>query len=288
MHSIVGDMKHSVLITGSSSGIGRATALHLAQTGHQVFAGVRKLEDGSALKAQSEAITPVVIDVAKSQTIQSCLSEVSRLRDPKKPFSLINNAGVAVAGPIEVLKVSELRKQFDVNFFGLIETTQALLPIIRETRGRVFNISSISGRVSSPFLGAYSASKFALEALSDSLRYELAPFGVPVILVEPGPIQSEIWTKGFEHKNSVPDFYRADCFGLYEARLNRFVKIVEGIAQKSIPASEVARRVAQALEADTPPIRLVVAALRSRIEMHCGEWIPSRIYDKLVSHVLKA
>lgn len=281
-------MKHSVLITGASTGIGRSIAIFLAQTGHQVFAGVRKVADGVNLKAEESSVTPVVIDVTSSESIVQCLQEVSKLRDSARPFTLINNAGIVVPGPVEALKLAELRKQFDVNFFGLVETTQAFLPIIRETRGKIVNVSSISGRVSSPFLSAYSSSKFALEALSDSLRQELAPFGVKVVLVEPGPIQSEIWNKGFENKDRPEVYCNPDRFMIYENRMKRFQKIVSFIAETSIPAINVSRKVAKAIESSNPPIRIIVAALRSRVEMQTGMWLPARIYDKLVAKVLKA
>ena len=280
-------MKHSILITGASTGIGRAIAVFLAQTGHQVFAGVRKSQDGDQLIAENSLIIPVIIDVAKPDTIQTCLEQIAKLRDPAKPFSLVNNAGVVLAGPIEALKVSELRKQFDVNFFGLIETTQVFLPVIRESRGRIFNVSSISGRVSSLFLGAYSSSKFAVEAISDSLRQELAPFGIPVILIEPGPIKSEIWSKGFDNKEAAEQNCLPGRFALYEKRLKRFEEIVQTIADRSIPAIHVARKVAAALESTNPPIRIIIAPVKSRLEMHVGEWLPSRVYDKLVSKAVK-
>jgi NAD(P)-dependent dehydrogenase (short-subunit alcohol dehydrogenase family) len=281
-------MKHSILITGASSGIGRSIAVFLAQTGHQVFAGVRKQEDGAKLKAEESSITPVIIDVTKPDTIKTCFEEIGKLRLSDRPFSLVNNAGIALAGPVEALKVSELRRQFEVNFFGLVEATQVFLPMIRETRGRIFNVSSIGGRVSSPFLSAYSASKFAVEALSDSLRQELAPFGVHVVLIEPGPIQTEIWAKGLENKAAIEDSCHADRFPLYEKRLRRFEKIVESVASNSIPAVNVARKVANALEAKTPPIRIVIAPVQSRLQLHAGEWLPSRFLDRVVSKVLKA
>lgn len=281
-------MKHSILITGASTGIGRSIAVFLAQTGHQVFAGVRKTQDGEKLTAENQSIIPVFIDVAKSDTIQTCLEQVSKLRDPARPFSLVNNAGVAVAGPVEALKDSELRKLFDVNFFGAVEATQIFLPLIRESRGRIINMSSIGGRVSSPFLGAYSASKFALEAMSDSLRQELAPFGVHVVLIEPGPIQSEIWAKSLENKEAAANYCHADRLEIYKKRVERFEKFVSAIARRAIPALNVAEQVSAALTLKTPPIRIVVAPFQSRLQLHAGEWLPTRLLDKIVSKALKA
>lgn len=281
-------MKHSILITGASTGIGRSIAVFLAQTGHQVFAGVRKLQDGEKLTAENSSIVPVIIDVAKSDTIQTCFEQVSKLRDSERPFSLVNNAGIAVGGPVEALKESELRKVFDVNFFGAVETTQVFLPMIRESRGRIINMSSIGGRVSTPFLGAYSASKFALEAMSDSLRQELAPFGVHVVVVEPGPIQSEIWTKSLDNKNAAAHYCNSDRLEIYKKRIERFEKFASGAAKNAIPAINVAEQVSYALTAKTPPIRIVVAPFQSRLQLHAGEWLPTRLLDRIVGKALKA
>lgn len=281
-------MKHSILITGASTGIGRSIAVYLAQTGHQVFAGVRRPQDGEKLTAENQSIVPVIIDVTKSDTIQTCFAQVAKLRDPARPFSLVNNAGIAVAGPVEALKDSELRKLFDVNFFGAIEATQIFLPLIRESRGRIINMSSIGGRVSTAFLGAYSASKFALEAMSDSLRQELAPFGVHVILIEPGPIQSEIWAKSLDNKDAAANYCHADRLAIYKKRVERFEKFASGAARRAIPAINVAEQVAYALTTKTPPIRVVVAPFQSRLQLHAGEWLPTRLLDRIVGKALKA
>lgn len=280
-------MKHSILITGSSTGIGRAVAVHLAEAGHQVFAGVRTEKDVVKLKAEShDSLQPVIIDVTDSKSIKACVAEVEKLRDRTRPFSLMNNAGIAVAGPVEALKLSEYRKQFEVNFFGLIETTQAFLPLIRESQGRIINVSSIGGRVSAPFLGAYSASKFAVEALSDSLRQELEPFGVQVIVLEPGPIQTEIWNKGLSRKTNVEEFCDTDRLPIYFKRFEKFERLVYATARRSIPAKEVSMKVLNALEAKRAPIRIVVASMQSRIQLHAGEWLPARTLDKFVRKLL--
>ncbi|RYZ64144.1 MAG: SDR family NAD(P)-dependent oxidoreductase, partial [Proteobacteria bacterium] len=188
--------KISVLITGASTGIGLAAAFELVQKGHEVFAGVRNEAASAAVRALDQRIVPVIIDVTKPDTIHEAYKAVELMRTREFPFSLVNNAGIAVSGPIEALSMNELRKQFDVNVFGLVETTQVFLPMIREKRGRIVNISSVNGFLVPPFLGAYSASKFAVEAISDALRRELLPEDIKVITIQPGPISTPIWQKG--------------------------------------------------------------------------------------------
>ena len=178
----------TVLVTGAGRGIGCAIAVRLARSGWQVYAGVRNDVAAKALAAQSDLITPVELDV----TVPEHLTGLDRVL-PERLDALVNNAGIAVAGPIETLSRADMHYQLEVNLIGPLAVTRAVLPRLRRARGRVVFISSINGRVSFPFTGMYNASKYATEAVADCLRVELRPFGVQVGLIEPGVIDTDPW-----------------------------------------------------------------------------------------------
>ena len=187
----------SVVITGASSGIGRGCALRMDALGWRVFAGVRKVSDGEALQADASArLTPLLLDVADPRSIEVAGQVVSDGLGAAGLDGLVNNAAAPGGGPIEHLDLAEFRRTFDVNFFGLVQVTQAFIPLLRTARGRIVNMSSISGWIATPFLSPYTTSKFALEALSDALRVELHPSGIHVVVIEPGAINTPIWIKG--------------------------------------------------------------------------------------------
>lgn len=189
----------SFVITGASTGIGRSAALHLDRLGHRVIAGVRNPGDGDALRTSaSERLTPVVLDVTDADDIAQAVQVVDDALGGGPLDGLVNNAGISLGGPLEFLDIDRLRLQLEVNVVGLVAVTQALLPLLRRGPGRIVNIGSIGGRVTSPFMGPYCASKYAVEALSDALRMELGPWGIHVSVVEPGPVHSPIWDKGRE------------------------------------------------------------------------------------------
>lgn len=279
-------MKISALITGASSGIGHAIAMDLARAGHQIFAGVRKQEDAERLNQQNPAVLPVILDVTHSTSIRKAYAQVEQAWHRQNSFCLINNAGIAVAGPIEAIEVKELRHQFDVNFFGLIETTQIFLPLIRESKGRIVNMSSVSGITVSPFLGSYSASKHAVEAASDALRYELERFGIKVIVIEPGPIKTPIWEKGLKGREEALNKMHQDRLSLYRSSMDHFEQIVEKIAQSAIPVERVAQVVHRALLEENPPIRQIVASPLNLWGVKMSRWLPDRIMDGLVRRQL--
>src|SRR5690606_23377140 len=190
----------AVLVTGASKGIGAACVARLAADGYHVYAGVRKEADGAALvRASASSVTPVLLDVSDAAMIADAVSLIEQRSGSTALHAVVNNAGIAVAGPLEFLPLGELRRQLEVNVVGQIAVTQACLPLLRrahaadERAGRIVFMSSVSGRSALPFTGAYAASKFALEAAADSLRVELLPFGLRVVLVEPGVITTPIW-----------------------------------------------------------------------------------------------
>ncbi len=186
-------------MTGASTGLGAAAARELARRGFHVLAGVRRDADGDAIR--SAGIEPVILDITKSEHVEALAARVAG--DPRALHALVNNAGIQVNGPVESLPMAQWRRVFDVNLFGHIAVTQALLPALLRSKGRVINISSIGGRAAMATYGAYAGAKFALEAVSDSLRREVGPLGVPVIVVEPGGVRTEMAGRGIATANHL-------------------------------------------------------------------------------------
>ena len=193
----------TVVVTGASSGIGEATALELRSLGFSVVAGVRSREDGERLGAQG--LTPLRLEITDAASIAAAAAEVESLVGADGLAGLVNNAGIAVAAPIEFVPLDELRRALEVNLVGQVAVTQAFLPLLRIAEGRVINISSIAGRVALPLMGPYAASKFALEGVSDSLRRELHGQGIEVVAIEPGGIKTPIWEKGVADAERMTD-----------------------------------------------------------------------------------
>jgi NAD(P)-dependent dehydrogenase (short-subunit alcohol dehydrogenase family) len=249
-----------VVVTGASSGIGQATAARLARSGWRVLAGVRRA--GEAPGGTEE----VLLDVTDPPML-----ELDRLD------GLVNNAGIAVAGPLEFLSPDELRRQLEVNVVGQLQMTQLLLPALRAARGRIVNVGSISGRSSLPFLGAYAMSKFALEAMSDALRVELRPWGIQVAIVEPGTIKTPMWTR---ERPDPP----AAALKLYGDRLAAFRAFALKRSASGAPAEAVAKVVEAALTAGRPKARYLVgrdARIRAGVER-----LPDRLRDRVYQRVL--
>jgi NAD(P)-dependent dehydrogenase (short-subunit alcohol dehydrogenase family) len=190
----VRDLPSTVVVTGTSTGIGRATALHLDRLGYRVFAGVRRAEDAVRLRSEgSERLAPVLLDVTDIGSIEAAAKTVSAEVGERGLAGLVNNAGIVTGGPLEFVPLDELRRQLEVNTVGPVAVIQHFLPLVRRGRGRVVFVSSIGGRFSQPIVGPYCASKFALEALADALRMEVAPSGIHVSLVEPGAVKTMIF-----------------------------------------------------------------------------------------------
>ncbi|MHC4949193.1 MAG: SDR family oxidoreductase [Planctomycetota bacterium] len=277
----------TVLITGASTGIGRACARRLDDAGWTVFAGVRREQDGRTLDAgSSERLRPVVLDVTRSETIAAAAAGVADVVGRRGLDGLVNNAGIGVGGPLEFLDLGDLRRQFEVNTFGAVAVTQALLPFLRRARGRIVNMSSISGRFSYPFLGPYAASKFALEALSDALRLEVRRHGVRVSIVEPGCIETPIWDKARERAGQLRATLPAEAFEVYEGLETALARTIELGAARCIPADAVAERVEHALTARRPRVRYPVGA-DARIGTLLARVLPDRLRDWLVARELR-
>lgn len=200
----------TVVITGASTGIGRSTAEHLAAKGWQVFAGVRKEQDGEALIAADGRIKPILLDVTNPEQVDAAVESIRAALDGQKLAGLVNNAGIANMGPLAVQPLDQFKAHFDVNVFGLLRASQAFAPLLGMDEslsgkpGRIVNITSVGGRLAAPFLGAYTATKHAVESMTDSLRRELVIFGIDAIAVGPGAVKTPIWDKAEDANSSNP------------------------------------------------------------------------------------
>ena len=277
----------SVVITGASTGIGEACALHLDQLGWRVFAGVRKDADGEALQRKASArLMPVRIDVTDPASIASAREIVAQELGERGLDGLVNNAGIAVAAPLEFLPIDDLRRQLEVNVIGQIAVTQAFLAPIRKARGRIVNIGSVSGRLATPFTGPYSASKFAMEALTDALRIELRPWKIDVAIVEPGSVATPIWEKGMADADRMEAQLPAEGHTLYDGAIKALRAFAEATANKGIPPAAVAKAVTHALTAKKPKTRYVVG-FDASIQAKLGKFAPDRMRDGLIARQLK-
>lgn len=246
----------TTLITGTSTGIGRACARWLDEQGFRVFASVRNEEDAAALRAtSSDRLTTLLLDVTDVASIRVAAERVADAVGPAGLDGLVNNAGVVVSGPLEFVPLEKLRHQFEVNVTGQVAVTQAFLPLLRQARGRIVNIGSIGGRSVLPFAGAYCASKYALEALTDALRMELKAAGIEVVIIEPGGIATPIWEKGADAE--VPEG-AAEAYG---PALDVMRGAVRRMATEGMPPEAVARVVHNALTVRRPKTRYLVGRM---------------------------
>ena len=277
-----------IVITGSSSGIGEACALEFDKRGFRVFATVRSEVDAAALRRQaSERLVPVMIDVTDTEMIAAAAETVGQsLSCQKTPLAgLVNNAGIVVAGPLEILPIENLRRQLEVNVIGQMAVTRAFLPLLRSAAGRIVNIGSLNGAVAPPYMGAYSASKYALEALSDALRAELRPWGIRVSIVEPDSTATPIWEKSFAAADRMAEGVSAQAMELYRANLDTFREAVEQIARNSMPVERVVRAVVHALTARRPKVRYFIT-WQTRFSFKALKMVPDRLRDWILRRQL--
>lgn len=269
----------SVLLTGASRGIGHATALRLAADGWEVFAGVRRPEDGEALSSASGAgrITPVLLDVTDREQIAALDQTL-----PARVDALVNNAGIVVAGPVEGVSIEDLRRQLEVNVVGQVAVTQALLPRLRASSGRLVFVSSIGGRVSTPMMGAYSASKFALEALADAFRMELRRWGIRVALIEPGAIDTDLWRLAPDTARDAEEALGPELRELYADHLVGIRKTIPRMQKQASAADAVAAAVERALTASRPRARYLVGT-DAYLQAAVGAALPTRAADAAIA-----
>jgi NAD(P)-dependent dehydrogenase (short-subunit alcohol dehydrogenase family) len=276
-------LRQAVVVTGASSGIGAATATLLARRGYAVFAGVRTDRDALRLSGDDN-IHPLRLDVTDAASLQSAADEVARGR--RSIAALVNNAGIAVAGPLEFLPVDALRRQFEVNLFGAVAATQAFLPLLRRGRGRLVFVGSVSGILPRPYIAPYSASKAALRAIASALRTELAASGIATVLVEPGSTRTPIWRKGRDAADGIRRSIGPEGVHHYGRILDTMVAITERQERLGMPADRVAQAIVRAIEARRAPAEVLVgfgARMGSMLALLPAPW-----RDRIIASPLRA
>jgi NAD(P)-dependent dehydrogenase (short-subunit alcohol dehydrogenase family) len=274
----------AVLVTGASSGIGLATAQLLGSEGYRVFAGVRCERGQCTIEACAVPnLTPVWLDVTQAELVERVIAELRELA-PAGLYALVNNAGIGPPAAVELTDIDEMRRIFEVNTLAPLRMIQACLPMLRLGRGRVINISSMNGYISLPMVGAYSASKFALEALSDALRIELRPWNIPISLIRPGQIGTAIFDKARlaleERTLSIPPELEHGYGKLYR----RAAKFNERGSRSATSPQAVARAVAKALRARRPKLHYLVGADALGLQLARAA-LPARWLDSLIAAI---
>jgi NAD(P)-dependent dehydrogenase (short-subunit alcohol dehydrogenase family) len=265
----------TVLITGASRGIGRELVTHLAAAGWDVVAGVRTAADAEALTVIGRVST-VLLDVTDEGQIAALAGAL-----PARLDAVVNNAGIVVAGPVEAVDPAAWREQFEVNVFGQLAVTRAVLPKLRASRGRVVFVSSVNGRLSVPMLGAYSASKFALEGAADALRVELRPWGVAVSVVEPAQTDTDMWRLADTMVTDTEAGMPAEYAALYAGHIAGMKKFVPAARRMTVPAAKVAAVVERALTARRPKARYIVG-VGPRLQVAFMSYVPVSVRDRVI------
>ncbi len=275
----------SVLVTGASTGIGRATALRLDAAGWRVFAGVRKEADAEALReAGSANLVPLILDVTDGEQIAAAAARIEADADGRLD-GLVNNAGIAVPGPLETLPLDDFRRQIEVGLTAQVAVTRAMVPLIRRARGRIVFVTSIGGRIAFPLNGAYHAAKFGLEAVGDVFRQELRPWGIGVSIVEPGSIDTPIWERGERNAEEIEARAHPDQDALYGQAIESFRKVVRDLAERGIPAEKVAKAIEHALSASRPRSRYLVG-VDAKLQARIKPLIPTPVFDRIVARMM--
>src|SRR5262245_32611420 len=273
-----------VVVTGTSTGIGRACALRLAGAGFSVFAGVRRASDGDALRGEADgSLTPLLLDITDPEMIAAAAEEVSAAVGDRGLAGLVNNAGIVKPGPLEYQPMADFRRQLEVNLFGHVMVTQAFLPLIRRGGGRLVNVGSVGGRLVLPLHGGYSASKFAMEAVTDAYRLELREWGIHVSLVDPGGSASAIFDKTTTAIDAARDGLHERGIDLYDDDFANVRELVVKTAETATPPDKVAKAVADALTAKKPKTRYL-AGKDARAIAVIAKALPDRLKDRVVAH----
>jgi len=269
-------------ITGASTGIGEAAALHLDRLGHRVFAGVRREEDGESVARQaSERLVPVLCDVADAASVAAAVACVDEEVGEAGLDGLVNNAGVARAGPLEHLPLEEWRDQFEVNVFGQVAVTQAALPLLRRARGRICFVGSVSGRLGAPLMGPYVGSKFAIEGIAQCLRQELKPWGIAVSVVEPGPVKTPIWSKGRDYASELEQRLGPEAMARYRDQIEATRTSLDRNERIGVSTEKTSAAIEHALLAPRPKHRYLVGA-PAVVGGTIARVLPDKALDKLL------
>ena len=281
----------SILVTGASTGIGEACALHFERLGWQVFAGVRRDEDGESLQAKTTAkgrLHPVRVDVADAASVDRGMKEIGAALDGAGLTALVNNAGIAVGGPVEYLPLDDWRRQFEVNVIGQIAVTQAAMPLIRTAgaRGRIVFMGSIGGRLASPLIAPYAASKHAIEAIAESMRHELVETGIRVVVVEPGAVRTPIWDKGQSAADDIEAGMPDEAKERYGAAVADLRKAMAFQARTGVDPEVVARVVEKAITSSRPAARYLVGR-DAKMMATIARVLPDGARDATMRQVMK-
>lgn len=279
------DRNQLIVVTGASTGIGAATAKELARNGFHVLAGVRRAADADALRA--DGIEPHILDITVESDVTAMADRVAN--DPlHRPLrALINNAGIAINAPVETLPIPQWRKQFEVNLFGHIAMTQALLPALLGSKGTVVNISSVGGKVVLPTYGAYAGSKFALEAVSDALRREVGGLGVKVVVVEPGAVRTEMAERGIATAEALMADMTPAQLKRYDTLAAAVTAQARSFGEDGVPAEHAAKVIVKAATASRPRTRYTIgrdAAILTRV----SRLVSDRVLDRIVRLSLRS
>lgn len=269
----------SVLISGCSSGIGRACCVRLARDGWRVFAGVRSDGDARSVEAEAGNVTAIRLDVTDTGSINAARAQIEKESNSGLD-ALVNNAGIAVGGALETVPTWDLRHILDVNVVGQVAVSRAFLPLLRAARGRILFIGSVGGRVAFPYAGPYHASKFALEAVADSMRAELRQQGVSVSLLEPGPIATPIWAKAKNQVASLRAGLDREAESLYAEEMRGFEKRLDSAEESGGQAEEVAEKILKVLQANSPSSRYQVGR-GTKTLVSLRPLLPDALFDRL-------
>lgn len=278
-------MTGTILITGCSSGFGRVTAFHLAQRGWRVLAVVRKAADAESLRNEAAQKNVSLEPLVCAITDDAQVAELGRTVATLTPAldALLNNAGTAYPGPLEILPLADLRAQLEINVVAQVAVTQALLPLLKAARGTILNVSSMGGRMAFPVTGAYHASKFALEALSDSLRLELAPFGVKVVVIEPGGSPTAIWKTSEQNARALYTGGRAEA---YRRLIARYAKLADASARDGFPPEQFALLVERILMNPQPRARYSLP-FRTTLNILLRRFLPDAVWDQMMRRLFR-
>lgn len=270
-----------IVVTGAGSGIGWACAEAFGRDGATVLAGIFDDAQANWVTGQDvPGVHPIRLDVRSQSDIDAAVARAEQLAAGMPIVGVVNNAGIAVAGPLEYLADEDLRQQFDVNVFGLMAVTRAFLPALRRSRGRVINVGSVGGRLSVPFTGPYAASKFAVRALSDALRVELRPSGVKVILIEPGPIDTPIWQRSMDAALARLDRLPAEARERYRTEIDTIFAATRKTAASAIPVATVRDAIVEAMYAKRPPTSRLLG-VQAYVQAAASA-LPDRIRDRVL------
>jgi NAD(P)-dependent dehydrogenase (short-subunit alcohol dehydrogenase family) len=278
------DRRELIVVTGASTGMGAASARELARRGFHVLAGVRRDVDADALRGNG--IEPHILDITVEADVAAIAERVEHDPQRRALRALINNAGVAINAPVEALPIAQWRRQFEVNVFGQVAMIQALMPSLLRSSGTVVNISSVGGKVALPTYPAYAGSKFALEALSDSLRREVGRLGVKVVVIEPGAVKTAMAERGVATADRLKDDMTADQLSRYGSLIDAMSEMARSFDKDGVSSEHAANVIAKAATASRPRTRYTIgrdAAMLARL----SRVLPDRVLDRVVRRVLR-